>query len=386
MEADDRMMESQEPSSGRPTEDRRPFWLLVSGVWLVLALFMTSQLYLDFARANKPLAWYDPLGLELLYCAQWVALARLSLWLAGRFPLARKGWILAGLVHLITGVVLSSLTMGVRAVLHWLLIRHMQTPLTGDEILDYMTSAFDYGVMSYLLNLVLSYSFQYYTQLRQRELRAANLETELGRAQLQALKMQLHPHFFFNTLHAIAVLIRKDQTDRAVEMITQLGKFLRLTFEKADSQEVSLKEELEALSLYLEIQQVRFGDRLTVERDIDLFALSASVPALILQPLVENALQHGIEKRTSPGVIELKARRSDGMVHLYVTDNGPGLASDWRLLRHRGIGLDNTRSRLEKLYGSASLFELVNAHEGGAVAHLVFPYTEHPARSAPEGV
>lgn len=337
---------------------------------------MTSQLVLRTADGKYPVDWLNGLSLEILYCLQWVALSPITLWLARKFPLQSKKFFAGLLVHLAVGTAMSALTMAGRTVLTTIFMYKFAIPVTFERVLSNMTEALDYGVMSYLLNMLFSYSFVFYTQVREREIRAAQLENELGRAQLLALKMQLHPHFFFNTLNTISVLIRKQENNLAVEMIAKLSKFLRYTLDKTNTQEVTLEEELSAIDLYLEIQKVRFQENLSIKRTISSDVLSTKVPTLILQPLVENALQHGIAKRERGGILELSAERMNGKVHITISDNGPGITSDLQKLKHHGIGLQNSESRLQKLYGSSFEFELKSKPEGGALVHIALPFRE----------
>jgi len=189
--------------------------------------------------------------------------------------------------------------------------------------------------------------------------------------------MQLHPHFLFNTLHSISALVHKN-ADAADKMIARLGDFLRLTLENSGAQEVSLQEELEFLKCYLEIERIRFEDRLSVQLAIDPEALDARLPNLILQPIVENAIRHGISRRTSAGRIEIEAHRLNGTLQVQVTDNGPGLASDSNsgTIVKAGVGLANTQARLKQLYGDRHRLDLSNATSGGLTVILEIPFRE----------
>ena len=188
-------------------------------------------------------------------------------------------------------------------------------------------------------------------------------------AQLHALKMQLHPHFLFNTLNSISELMHEDQ-EAAERMLKRLEDFLRLTFQNSDIQEISLEKELEFLRNYLEIQQVRFQNRLKVDLKIDPAAMKDSVPNLILQPIVENAIRHGIAPRLGPGKIEIRASHDNGQLLLQVEDDGPGLpGGEYR----EGLGITNTRMRLEQLYGKQCRFQMTNNSYGGLLVTLQIP-------------
>ncbi|HEV7843395.1 MAG TPA: histidine kinase, partial [Pyrinomonadaceae bacterium] len=184
----------------------------------------------------------------------------------------------------------------------------------------------------------------------------------------------LHPHFLFNTLHAISGLVREQNNKAAVNMIAGLSQLLRHTLETSRKQEVSLREELEFLELYLDIQQMRFSDRLTIEMDVEPETLDAAVPNLILQPIVENAIRHGIAPRVEGGLIRLSTRNDNGILEIKVMDDGQGLQQEWRLENASGIGLANTKARLEQLYGASHRFSVRNRESSGVEACLAFPF------------
>jgi LytS/YehU family sensor histidine kinase len=193
---------------------------------------------------------------------------------------------------------------------------------------------------------------------------------------LQALKMQLHPHFLFNALHSISALVHSDP-DAADKMIARLGDFLRLTLDTAAAQEVPLRQEIEFLNCYLEIERIRFRDRLTTSLDVDPQALECRVPNLVLQPIVENAIRHGVAPRSAPGRVEVHAERRGGALRLQVRDNGRGLPADGVCAtKGGGVGLSNTRARLQQLYGGAFVFEIENDPAGGVVVTLEIPFRE----------
>jgi ligand-binding sensor domain-containing protein/two-component sensor histidine kinase len=213
----------------------------------------------------------------------------------------------------------------------------------------------------------------FYKRDRDRELQGSQLESKLAQAQLQILEMQLQPHFLFNTLNGIMVLIKHDP-EMASRMIARLSEFLRLTLESAGEQEVTLRRELEYLNRYIQIEQLRFGDRLTVEQAVHPSDLDAMVPNLILQPLVENAIRHGVSKRRGPAVIRVEAVRENGSLTIHVRDNGEGLKSSTAGGVKEGIGLTNTRARLQFLYGAAQRCDLTSPPEGGVDVALTIPY------------
>jgi LytS/YehU family sensor histidine kinase len=226
------------------------------------------------------------------------------------------------------------------------------------------------GAFTYAAVLGVATTLLYHQRVRERELRAAQLEAQLALAQVQALKMQVHPHFLFNTLHAITVLIREDPT-AATRVVTRLGDLLRLTLSRATTTQVSFRHELEILTLYLEIERTRFHDRLVIEYDVQPATLGALVPDLILQPLVENAIRHGVSPNPGTGRIQVRSRREGDSLVLEILDNGAGLPSERPT---DGIGLTTTRARLERLYGDRHQLTLATLPEGGCVARIRIPF------------
>jgi len=197
------------------------------------------------------------------------------------------------------------------------------------------------------------------------------------------LRLQLHPHFLFNTLHTISALMHKDLR-AADRMLALLGDLLRDSFEKVGAQEVSLKQELGFLERYLEIERTRFRDRLTIRLDIDPETLDAEIPNLVLQPLVENAIRHGIGKRQDAGHIDIVARRKSERLDVRIRDDGPGLAQAPEVALRGGVGLANTADRLQQLYPNAHAFDLHNRPEGGLEVALEIPFKLH-RESPPSG-
>ncbi|MGH9937203.1 MAG: sensor histidine kinase [Blastocatellia bacterium] len=219
-----------------------------------------------------------------------------------------------------------------------------------------------------------------YGQARARELEAKSLEAQLQQARLRALQMQLHPHFLFNALNTVAMLIRNGEHRQAVRMTAGLGELLRRSLDENTGQEAPLEHELEFIRRYLELEQLRFPDRLRVEIEASAESLSALVPNLILQPLVENAIRHGVAQSSSAGLVRIVARRANEWLELFVQDDGKGLPNDWELAQQQGIGLGNTRTRLAQLYGERAELTLQNASPTGVVARLKMPYRRQSQR------
>jgi two-component system, LytTR family, sensor kinase len=351
---------------------------IIFAVWTVIAFFFAGQLYYTRLLSDRPLTWRDAASQQFIYPYLWAAGTVLVLWLADRFPVEGRRWLRHTLLHLLFATAFVFVISGSFQIIYFFLLVHSPAkhyePWTTLQWIVYNSSE-NYGI--YGLLVLLNQVFRYYQRFREGELRSSRLQTQLTLAQLEALKMQLQPHFLFNTLHSISALLHSDP-DAADRMIARLGDFLRLTLENAGTQEVSLQKELEFLTCYLEIERVRFQDRLTTSVEVEPSALDAPVPNLILQPIVENALRHGVAQTRGPGRVEISAKRERGSLRIRVWDNGPGLRAITRPddgLKV-GLGLSNTRARLEQLYGPAHRFELANAPGGGLLVTLEIPVPE----------
>jgi LytS/YehU family sensor histidine kinase len=225
------------------------------------------------------------------------------------------------------------------------------------------------GVLTYWLVVGLYQSIHFYQAAMERQTRAAQLETQLSHAELENLKSQLHPHFLFNSLHTIGVLMQED-VNAASHLLVSLGDLLRMALERREN-EITLESELEFVGKYLEIEQTRFHDRLKVHMDVPPDLLEIYVPSLALQPLVENAIKHGISVDSAAGRLEIAAQRNNGRVSLRVRDDGPGPAPGSRL--RFGVGLTNVQSRLKQLYGDESSLELTGGEGRGCEAIITIP-------------
>ena len=351
-------------------------WGLLIASWTLFGLFFASQVLTNRAYRGRPLNLLHTLSIWLICAYIWAALTPFILYLSRRLRIER-GRLRNFLIHLVASIAFSVIQLGAYVAATSLTNQSSQ-PFTV-AFQEFIVTGLHFNLLTYWALVALSHAADYYRKYQERELNAAELRTQLAHAQLSALKMQLHPHFLFNTLNSIAVLVRKASNKEAVNMLSGLADLLRHSLENIDTQEVPLKDELEVLRLYLEIEQVRFNDRLEVRMEIEEEALAALVPNLILQPLVENAIRHGIGSQRAAGVLEIRARRENGRLSLQVRDDGPGLSKSGSKLGGAQIGLTNTRTRLQRLYGEAHTFELSNAVGGGAVATLAIPFREHSA-------
>lgn len=303
---------------------------------------------------------------------------------AKRFPFDKSNWPRRIPLHIAAGLAFTATHMGLR-----ILVWPVKNPVTGavlERSWELFRTLFTYAIYedaigTYLPILGLAHLMIYHHRAKTRELRTAQLETKLARAQLDMLKMQLQPHFLFNTLNAISALMHRD-IKSAEEMLAGLSDLLRLALDNAAVQEVALKSELEFTGRYLELEQVRFADRLKVKFQIDPETLDALVPNMVLQPLVENAVRHGIASRDRSGMIEVASRKEGGQLHLTVRDDGPGLPDgfNWQngngtsTSKKQGLGLGNTRARLQQLYGAGHSLQLNNAAGGGLMVNITLPY------------
>jgi two-component system, LytTR family, sensor kinase len=235
----------------------------------------------------------------------------------------------------------------------------------------------DFTLMTYTTVLGLSYALHYSRESQARAVKEAQLETRLVEARLRTLQAELQPHFLFNTLHAISSLVHTNP-DGADRMISRLSDLLRLTFDRSGAARVSLQEELEFLQKYLEIEQTRFQDRLTVRFDVDPDTLDAEVPRLILQPLVENAIKHGVSPKPGAGLVQISTKRQGQKLWIEISDNGVGLSAGARARLSSGVGLSNTRDRLECLYGADHRIQFSDETKGLAVS-LEIPFKQAAA-------
>src|SRR5437667_1702807 len=260
-------------------------WALIWAIWTFVGMVFTLQGYFTSYRSERPVKFVDALNVQMSWSYLWALATPLVLWITGRLSIERNNWIRNSLLHIPISLVLSVIATALGRVVIWLNWGYrMGMPLSFESVTRFVINNFTEGIGIYLLIALTAYAFSYYRRFRQGELRTLQLEAQLSQAQLQALKMQLHPHFLFNTLHSISALLNKD-TQAASKMINQLANFLRLTLENSGAQEVTLQQEMEFLSCSLEIERIRFRDRLVTRMDVAPQALDAKVPNLILQPI-----------------------------------------------------------------------------------------------------
>jgi two-component system LytT family sensor kinase len=347
-------------------------WIYLFGGATVLGLFFSGQSYLYYRLTDDSIPWWHAFAFTMPDWYLWALIAFPVVRLSRRFRLEKGAWGKPFAIHMLASVVLSFLHILLAVTFIFMCVPGFaQTHTWSEKFWFNFTIRFHWNVVTYWAIVGMVHAIDSARASEERRRRAAQLESELAQAQLEALKSQLQPHFLFNTLNAITALMRSD-VGAAERMMTRLSDLLRTSLESAGIQEVPLEKEIEFLRSYLEIQQIRFSDRLKVRFGIDPETLDASVPNLILQPLVENAIRHGIASRMASGTVEVMARRRDGMLSLEVRDDGPGMSAGGPV--REGIGLSTTRARLRQLYGESHRFEIRSAEGKGTDVRLEIPF------------
>ncbi len=345
-------------------------------VWTAYGMLSAWQEHYFLSASSMPPSWADSIRYELSYAWLWGLSSPAILWLSNRYRIERNHRTAHLLIHVAAMTVFIVITKTVfdaailppgSSFLHF----------SWEKLFRSIEFTADTGVLLYWVVVLVEHSDVFYRRYQQSVVNAAHLQTRLARAQLQALKMQLHPHFLFNTLHTITALVHEDP-DLAERTIARLSELLRLFLANSTIHEVTLAEELRTLDLYLEIERTRFEDRLQVHLDVPAELREARVPSLVLQPLVENAIRHGIGGKSGPGWIAVSAEKFGETLVLRVTDSGAGLSAHAGAgppaQAGSGMGLSITRGRLESLYGPRQSLLLRNLPAGGAEARITLPF------------
>lgn len=352
-------------------------WLAIIATWAMLGVIYAGPIYFEVRSEGMGHAAWRVFSWGILTWLAWAPLTPAMIWLARRYSLIGGAWKTSLLVHLPAFLTLSALhsalataitltikpfdNMGASPVAFW------------PRFFSRLKGSFGSDLLVYGAVIGICYALDYYRKYREREFLTTRLEAQLAQAQLDSLRMQLHPHFLFNTLNSIVGLVRDNKNQAAVSMLVGLSDLLRHTLEHSTRQEVELREELAFIKLYLIIQEMRFSDRLQVEFNIDPATAKAMVPNLILQPLTENALRHGIGRSADSGLVGISSAAENGYLRLTVYDDGAGLPDDWQMKGSTGIGLANTLARLEQLYDGNHQFDIRNRSEGGVEVVIVMP-------------
>lgn len=347
-------------------------WGLGFLAWTVLALLSASQWAVAMGAEGRPFEWGGLITNRLVDWYSCAVFTPLFFWLARRYPIDRGRWLRHLPLHLLAAALATPAKFALQ---RWVLV-----DLAGQDfppLTQVLARSFITENIAFWCVILAVHAIEFHQRVREREVLTARLQARLSEAQLDALTSRLHPHFLFNTLQGISTLVYRDPT-AADAMLGHLSTLLRRALTRGQGHEVSLTEELGLLEEYLAIVQVRFGDRVAVTRGIDPAALTGLVPQLLLQPLVENAIEHGIARRAGAGRIAIQAIREGDRLRISVTDNGPGLERS----APEGVGLGSTRLRLGELYGEKGTLTLEPGSPGGLVATVTLPFHERPVSLA----
>ena len=357
--------------------------------YIALALLMivvSNTLYvISSAVVHKhvvsaiPSYWYSLLdGIYwalIVIVIPWIGLLPLILFALRKYELRPGGWIHFSLLHL---VILSGFSFA-QIVIHVFFEPGVSGLYYNDvlfRLINGLMFWFAYNVFFYVFVVAAYFAVTFLRQLKLKELNEARLAENLANAQLNSLKMKLQPHFLFNALQSVNVLVLDGQVDAASEMIEKLSILLRLSIDRTDSQLETVQKELEMLDYYLGIEEIRYKDQLTIEKSIDPAVMKALVPSLILQPLIENSLKHGISGSLDAGIVNIEIHKDGEFLNIAVKNDGPGLPEGWNLEEHAGVGLNNTIRRLELHYGDTCKFAITGGETGGVETRISIPFTE----------
>ncbi|HZZ57171.1 MAG TPA: histidine kinase [Opitutaceae bacterium] len=345
-------------------------------LWSLVGLAFASQFYLSSTILGHSVTWSEALGASLADWYVWAILSLPILWFARRFPPDREPRWGTALLHLAAACLCSGAYIVLRTLIGEASARVAGESTSFGEIFQpLLARTFPFNLLVYGVIVACSQALSYYRRYHARTVQALELEKHLAQARLQTLLHQLQPHFLFNSLNGIASLMYRD-VEAADRMLVRLGELLRVSISQTGAQQSSLRDEISFAAGYLEIEQIRFGGRLEVRFAVEPEALGVAVPSFLLQPLVENAVRHGIEPHARPGRVEITARRDAEWLDITVTDNGDGLKAE---APGAGIGLGNTRARLHQLYGPRHSFVIGNVPAGGCQVRLRLPIEQASA-------
>lgn len=343
---------------------------VIIGLWTVLAILNSFAVFSERQLLGK-YTWFQfflrsGLGWFIL-----IVLTPVILWLGDKFPIDRKKWKSSLIVHLFSSLCFVLIYIIIRASFFF----------SGDsfqELVIRIKSLFFNHLPNQLFFywgiLGIGYAIKYYIILRDREIKSIRLEKELMDARLHFLKSQLHPHFLFNTMHTIANLIRDKSYHTSIETISGFSELLRISLDNINTQFVSLKEEIDYVNLYLNIEKIRFKDRLSTRLEVSPEAMSGKVPFLLVQPFIENSIKHGLTKREDSQLIHISASKDNQNLIIIIEDDGPGLPDDWSLEKNSGVGLINIHRRLSMIYGGNFTMKLQNKNNSGVAATIILPF------------
>ena len=348
--------------------------LVVLAVWVGLGVFMGVQFYVNGTFAGKTVDVWEAIDLSVRRYLIYAVLTFPVLWLCRKFPPITKGWFVAVIAHLAGLIVFVFLYAALRTISGSTVDRATleKLPVSLDTALAVLRSSAFEQLTMYASIVIAALALQYHRAYREREMAEAELKQQMAEYELQVLKLQLHPHFLFNAMNGIATLMARD-TRIAREMLVRLSELLRTALSRSAENEVSLREEIEFVKAYLEIERMRFGERLKVELSIERRSLEARVPNMIIQPLVENAIEYGIARIRAGGTLGLTTQCVGGLLRILIVNDGPPAASVPGRPEGSGIGLSNARSRLSRIHGEAYCLRLEARPQGGATLFLEMP-------------
>jgi two-component system LytT family sensor kinase len=359
------------------THSQPPQWIWIAAIWSGVGLFDATQTVFSMRAEGMHHAWRWLFLTLLVEWLPWALATPFVLRLGRRFPPTQLRPLSTWLRHFFACMAINLVFSAWAATLEKLTNPYAEP--TPWKFLPLLSAKFYGGLLSsfilYTIVLLVSYLLDSRERLARQQTETARLNEQLMKAQLSALRRQIEPHFLFNTLNSIAGLVRERRNDDAVTTIVELSDFMRRVLADSNRQEVPLAEELEFTRKYLDIQKVRFVERLQCTVNVPTELLPAQVPMLILQPMVENAIKHGIAKRAQGGAIRILASRANGMLTLSVYNDGPGLDANGTVL-NSGIGISNIRTRLHSLYGEAFAFDMKNQAPGGVEVSVSMPFKE----------
>jgi two-component system LytT family sensor kinase len=347
--------------------------LAIVAAWILVAMLLAAQAWFAAQVRGESLAFARAGGIWLVWAAVWAGLTPIALWIEARFPMRRPRWLLALAVHALASAACALANLALFALAAPLIGATQVEPTWLGTFSRLLGTTFLLNLPVYWLIVAAAHGARLVRTAREKDRRRLRLEAQLADARLQALRSQLQPHFLFNALNTISVLMHED-VEQADRILLQLSALLRRSLDGSGAHEVTLGEEIGFLENYLAIEQARFGERLHYRVTIPDEALEARVPNLILQPLVENALRHGLATRAGPGHVEITADRHGDALRLRVVDDGRGLPA----APIERVGLANTRARLRLLYADRQRFELRDSEGGGVVAEIELPWRTGP--------
>jgi two-component system, LytTR family, sensor kinase len=353
-------------------------WFLIFGLWALYGFCFANQTFFDMQAQGMRHSYLRMVVYGLATGLVWAMISPAVFTITKHFPLERDGIAKSVGAHLV-GLVWAILVSSAGIVALTMLIRPYE-PLTSTagfdvQFIGFLRARGPYAAFAYGMIVGIAHAIEYRHRALEREVEAAKLATLLAQAQVASLKMQLHPHFLFNTLNGIVSLVRNGERETAVSMLIGVSSLLRYALDNSGRQEVTLSEEMDVLRLYLSIEQMRFPDRLHSSIQIAPETTEARIPSLLLQPLVENAIRHGAAKKLARTTITVSSGRTNGTLTVRVIDDGNGLPTDFEAIDSCGIGLSNTRDRLRQLYGEHQSLTLANRPEGGVEVRVDLPFS-----------